>query len=496
MTGTRRGVAGLAVVAAVMIVSLCGVVVARAVVVAPRVREHAPPPATITAVDTAGAAERLAQAVRFKTTAVEGNRSPGAAAFTGLHRFLRQSYRHAHRALSREVVGTNSLLYYWGGTDPRLKPILLMAHLDVVPIERGTESAWVEPPFAGRISDGHIWGRGTIDDKSAVLAILEAVDLLVDAGFRPRRTVYLAFGHDEETRGREGAARIAELLKSRGVTFEYVLDEGLFIVDGIVPGMARPVAVIGTAEKGWLTLELRAEGPGGHASIPPPHTAVGALAAAIQRLETNPMPAAINPPVNEFFLRISPETSWMQRLVFTNLWLFGPAVKYKLGQSPTTNALIRTTSAVTITRAGTVDNVLPRFATAVVNFRVLPGDTTTTVMDYAQRVVADPTISIEPLKREEPSVVSATDSPGFKTITQTINQLYPEAVVAPGLLPARTDSAHFAEITEAIFRFRPLRMTPGDVDRIHGTNERISVDGYAEMIRFYVQLLRNANSGE
>jgi carboxypeptidase PM20D1 len=151
---------------------------------------------------------------------------------------------------------------------------------------------------------------------------------------------------------------------------------------------------------------------------------------------------------------------------------------------------------VTIAKAGTVDNVLRRFATAVVNFRVLPGDTTTTVMDYAQRVVADPSISVEPLKREEPSVVSATDSPGFKTITQTIRQLYPEAVIAPGLVPARTDSSHFAEITAAIFRFRPLRMTPGDVDRIHGTNERISVDGYAEMIRFYVQLLRNANSGE
>jgi carboxypeptidase PM20D1 len=475
-----------------LIVVLGGVLLVRTM--ATPFRESAGTSVPAIALDTSAAAERLAQAVRFRTVAPEGERQFDGASAQRLHEFLRRSYRRVHEVLSREMVGGHSVLYRWDGSEPQLKPILLMGHLDVVPIEPGTERDWLEPPFSGRISEGYVWGRGTIDDKSAVLATLEAVELLLESGFRPRRTVYLAFGHDEETRGREGAVKIAELLRSRSVGLEFVLDEGLFVLDGIVPGIADPVALIGTAEKGWLTVTLTATGPGGHSSVPPQHTAVGSLATAIQRLEANPMPAAIRPPVTEFFAHVAPEMSLLHRVAFANLWLFGPLVRQGLGRSAATNAIIRTTSAVTVARAGTLDNVLPKLATAVVNFRILPGDTTTSVMEHARRVIADPNITVEAVKREEPSSVSASSSVGFKTVARTIRETYPQALVAPGLVPARTDSAHFADLSESTLRFRPLRMTTGDLQRIHGTNERIAVDSYAVMIKFYARLLRNAAS--
>lgn len=446
------------------------------------------------ALDTTAAAGRLAEAVRFRTISPDEPREFDPGALLGLHDFLRTSYPNVHRALIREVVNDHSLLYTWKGTDARQKPILLMAHLDVVPVEPGTEKDWIQPPFSGRIADGHIWGRGSIDDKSSVLGILEAVEFLVGQEFRPSRTVYLAFGHDEESRGHEGAEKIAALLKSRGVALDYLLDEGLVIADGLIPGVTAPVAMIGTAEKGWLTLELTAADTGGHASMPPRHTAIGILATAIHRLEANPMPAALRPPVTQLFACVAPEMSFVRRMVFANLWFFGPLVKHQLARSPATNAAIRTTTAVTVVKGGTRDNVLPKAATAIVNFRILPGQSTATVTEYVRGVIADPRVNIKPVKREEPSPVSATDSESFRTLATTIRQIFPKVLVAPGLVVARTDSAHFLAITLTAYRFRPLSLTPADLNRIHGTNERIAIDSYAALIKFYVQLLQNSAS--
>lgn len=477
-------------VAVLLPVIFVGVLLVRTLRSNSREVDVAPPSAVV--LDQAAAALRLAQAVRFRTISTDDPKEFNPDPILGLHDFLRTSYPKVHRALRRELVNNYSLLYAWEGTDAgRAKPILLMAHLDVVPVEPGTERDWVEPPFSGRIADGHIWGRGTIDDKSSVLGILEAVEVLLGQGFRPSRTVYIAFGHDEESRGHEGAEKIAALLKSRGVTLDYLLDEGLFIANGLIPGVAAPVAMIGTAEKGWLTLELAAAETGGHASMPPPHTAIGLLAGAIHRLETNPMPAAIKPPVSELFQSVAPEMPFVRRMVFANLWLFGPLVRRQLARSPATNAAIRTTSAVTIAKGGIRDNVLPKSASAVVNFRILPGESTASTIEYARRVIGDPRVDIKPLKREEPSPVSAKDSAGFRTIATTIRQIFPNAVVAPALVVARTDSAHFLAITDGAYRFRPLQLTAPDLNRIHGTNERLAIDSYGVLIKFYVQLLRN-----
>src|SRR5262245_17919596 len=232
-----------------------------------------------------GPPERLAQAFRFRTVSYQNPKRFDRDQFTGLHRYLAETYPGVHRTCARELVEQYSLLFTWRGSEADLAPLLLLSHQDVVPVEPGTEDDWTYPPFAGRIAEGFVWGRGSMDDKAGVLGLLEAVEDLVRTGFRPRRTIYLAFGHDEEVGGRRGAVQIAKLLASRGVRPALVLDEGLPIAVDLVPDVQNPVAMVGTAEKGYLSVELVVRGEGGHSSTPPPHTTIGILADAISRLE-------------------------------------------------------------------------------------------------------------------------------------------------------------------------------------------------------------------
>lgn len=369
-----------------------------------------------------------------------------------------------------------------------------MAHQDVVPVEPGTEGGWEQPPFEGRIAGGYIWGRGAMDDKSGVLGILEAVEMLVVQGFQPTRTVYLAFGHDEEVGGSEGAVKIAELLRSRNVELEYVLDEGLAITDGIVPDIARPVALIGIAEKGFVSLELSVEVEGGHSSMPPPQSAIGILSTAINRLEKNPMPASIEGVEREMFNYLGPEMPFGKRMAIANLWLFKPMVQRTLSASPSTNASIRTTTAATIIEAGLKENVLPSKARAVLNFRILPGDRIEGVAAHVRETINDPRVQINRFGTtfNEPSAISSANSMGFQLIQRTIRGLLPEAVVAPALMLGATDSRHYAKLTNNIYRFSPQRLRPDDVRRFHGTNERISVADYARCVRFYYYLIKDS----
>ena len=216
-------------------------------------------------------------------------REPQGKEFLALHEYLKETFPKVHSGLTKETINDYSLLYTWKGSDETLKPILLMAHLDVVPVEPASEADWQHPPFEGQIQDGYIWGRGALDDKAGVMGLLEAVETLLAEGFRPKRTIYLAFGHDEELGGPNGAAKIAELLLSRKVELDYVLDEGLIIANGILP-VSKPVALIGIAEKGFVSLELSVETEGGHSSMPPPNTAIGILSEAVNKLEEGQMP--------------------------------------------------------------------------------------------------------------------------------------------------------------------------------------------------------------
>ena len=447
-------------------------------------------------VDEQGAALRLGEAVRLTTISSRDDPLQSADQFLQLHELLRARFPKAHAVLKREVVGGLSLLYTWPGHNPLLNPIMLMAHQDVVPIAPGTESDWTVPPFSGAVQDGFIWGRGSWDDKGNLLSQFEAVELLAASGFQPERTVYLAYGADEEVSGLRGAAEIAALLQARKVHLDFVLDEGLLVLDGILPGLSKPAALIGVAEKGFLSVALAVSATPGHSSMPPSHgtSAIGMMSAALQALDDSQLPAAIKGVGGEMFDTLAPEMGGFSRVALSNLWLFGPVVQRQLEGAPSTNAMLRTTTALTIVNAGNKENVLPGRADATVNFRLLPGDTREQVLDHVRTEVdhavgtGKVTLAVLP-GAVDASKVAPTDSSQYRLLNTTIREVFPQTVVAPGLMVAATDSIHYGDISDHIFKFSPVRANAEDLKRFHGTNERLSTSNYAEAIRFYHRLL-------
>jgi carboxypeptidase PM20D1 len=429
----------------------------------------------------------MAGALRIQTVS---GRDADSATFLELHRYLAASFPRVQEMLKREVVNELSLVYEWTGSNPSLPPLLFLAHLDVVPVEPGTEAQWTHPPFGGEVGDGFVWGRGALDDKSCVTALLEAIESLVSRGFRPERTILLAFGHDEEVGGEQGAKAIVDLLTQRNVHPHMILDEGALIAEGLVPGVRAPVALIGIAEKGNASVKITARGGGGHSSMPPPHTSVGLLATAIHQLERNPMPAAIDGPTAEQLRFLAPEMSFGMRLTMTNSWLLGPLVRRTLTQRAPTNAVVRTTMAATMINGGIKANVLPNQATAIVNFRIKPGDSIAGVLNHVSRTIEHPRLTAEVVPGgSEPSAVSSADSPQFDALHRTIRSVFPDVVVAPMLVIGSTDSRHYQGLSSSIYRFQPFRAAPPDLERIHGLNERISVEMYLDAIRFYAALM-------
>jgi carboxypeptidase PM20D1 len=454
-----------------------------------------PPPAPTVTLDFAGAADRLAQAIRLRTISWGPEAPTEDEAFRSMQVLLERSFPRVHSTLGREIVNGDSLLYRWQGTDPALKPILLIAHMDVVPGDMGTATNWTHGPFSGDIADGFIWGRGALDDKSAVMGALEAVEYLLDQGVTPRRTLYLAFGHDEELSGEQGAVKIRELLAARGIQFDFSLDEGLTVLEGMVPGISAPVALIGVTEKGYLSLLLTAEGQGGHVSMPPLETSVGRLAKAIARLEAHQMPASLRPPASTMLDDLAPRAPFWTRFLFVNRWLFAPLLLARLEASPETNALIRTTTAPTLFSGGIKENVLPGTAKATVNFRLLPGDRIDDVIAHVRKVIDDPLVRIEPIGvRGEAPPLADVEGRGFALIGQTIAQIFPDTVVAPGLVLAGTDSVNYAPLVQSSYRFLPVSLTATDLSGVHGVDERISIANYERLIRFYIEFLRKAVS--
>ncbi|OHD65861.1 MAG: hypothetical protein A2176_03355 [Spirochaetes bacterium RBG_13_51_14] len=441
--------------------------------------------------DVNRAAEHLAAAIRFKTISHQDQSKLDRREFTALHSYLRVTYPLLHRMLTREIVNDLSLLYTWKGSNEGAEPILLMAHLDVVPVEQGTENDWVHPPFAGVIDKDFVWGRGALDIKNSVIGLMEAVECLLRDGFAPTRTIYLAFGHDEEVIGMEGAAEISRTLRERGVRLAYVLDEGGFIrIDGM-PGVKKPVAMVAVAEKGYLTLELVVNEAGGHSGMPPRRTAVGRVAAALCRLERNPFPARLTCPVRAMFESLGREAAPPYRYVYANIRLFKPVVMSRLSASPQSNAMIRTTIAPTMLKGSDKENMMPRSVSAVINIRILPDETRESVTARVKNVINDPGIIVMERKNSsDPSPVSDVRSPEYIALKNTILDLFPDTVVAPFLMVAATDSRHFASISRQILRFSPSRLSQEDMNLIHGTGERISIKNLEEIMTFYAELIR------
>lgn len=441
-----------------------------------------------------GAAERLAGAVRFETITQRDPADLDREAYHDLFAYLADSFPAVHEHLSHRPVNGLSRLFRWQGTDADLAPIVLMAHVDVVPVEKETWDQWTHPPFGGEIDDGYVWGRGALDDKASAVGILEAVEQLLQQGYQPKRTVYLAIGHDEEVGGEDGAKHLAEAIAENGQRPAMVVDEGGAITVGAIPDFEQPLALVGIAEKGYLSVEISAEGLGGHSSVPPDETSIGSVARAIRRLRDNPLPARLDGVTGQTFDHVAPEMGGAARVAFANLWLLRPLVEWALSRNETTDAAIRTTTAPTMLEAGVKDNVVPSTARTVVNFRILPTQSVNDVRQHVEHTLDGLPVSVAVVQQGEPTRVSKTESPWFDLFKRTVREVTSDdTVVAPYLVPGTTDSRFYSDLCDHVFRFAPFTLTTDDRERIHGIDERIALEDYRKMVAFYERVIRNAD---
>lgn len=435
--------------------------------------------------------DRLAQAIRIPTVSYQKPRAIDSKAFADFINFLKSSYPKAFSELETETVNQFSMLLTWPGSDTTLRPVMFDSHYDVVPIEPGTEADWSHPPFAGNIAEGYLWGRGALDDKAAVIAYLEAIESLLEQGYRPARTLIFSFAHDEEIGGTEGAAAISALLQQRGVELEYFVGEGGVVVLGHPLLPDTPVALIGLAEKTYVTLNLTATGRGGHSSMPPQDSALAKLAKAVAAIHDNPFSPQLVSPVSDMFESLAPHVGGLKGFVFSNQWLTEALLVRQLEQDPVAASMVRTTSAVTMFNAGVKENVVPQQASAMVNFRLLPGDTVEALIARIRSLIADEDIRIEARAWRETPPVADKNAEGYRMLEGTIISHDADIVVAPSLLVATTDTGHYTPLSKNIYRFRAHTMPMADARSIHGTDERILVEGFRKAVPIVRSLLEN-----
>jgi len=442
------------------------------------------------AIDQTRAAERLSQAITFKTISHQDAAENDLGEWDRLHAWLAATYPAAHAAMTREIIGGKTLFYTWPGSDPSLRPIVLMAHQDVVPVTAGTEGDWKQPPFEGVIADGAVWGRGAIDDKGSLVAIFEGLDALAAGGFKPRRTVIIVSGHDEEVGG-TGAQAAAALMKARGLKAEFVLDEGMAVIaDNPVTG--SPAAVIGVAEKGYATLKVVARAPGGHSSAPPAETGVQVLALAITAITGNPFPLKFEGPGADMVRGLSSKGSFLTRMAIANQWLFGPLLTRQMAATPAGAATLHTTIAPTMLKGSPKENVLPQDATAWINYRIAPGQTHEDIMARAREATKGLDVELSWEKRpNNPSPVSSTTSESWRLLSALASEGGTLPVV-PGLVTAGTDSRFLTGVADDVYRFQPIRASMSEFTMIHGTNERMTLENLARMTTFYARLVATA----
>lgn len=481
----------IGIVAAALLV-LGGIVVLRAVQAAgpdTQTSQSPQPPGA----DSNVVAAHLSQAVKFQTVSYgdgvkEKERNEAIARFRD---WMDQTYPYIFEAAPQELIG-ESLLFTWRGTNPNLAPILLMAHMDVVPVVPGTEKDWEHAPFSGDIADGFVWGRGAIDNKSAVIAILEAGERIAQSGYQPTRTIMFAFGQDEEVGGAGGNGEIAKALKARGVRFQWVLDEGSPIVNEPYPGLRKQIAMVGVGEKGYLTLELVAHGTGGHSARPTQDLALPRLATAINKVVGAPFVSDLDEIQRAKLSLLTPLVPFKDRLTLANLWLFKPLVLGNLSADPLAAAVLHTTISPTMLEAGVKDNVIPPVARAKINFRLHQRDTIDSVVAHVKAAIGDPKVDIVlgTETQHEASRIVAESDPAFAYLTRKIAESF-AVPVSPELMTGATDSSHYLDISDAVLRFRPFPADPNDLVRVHGTNERISVESLGVAVGFYMRLMRD-----
>ena len=436
--------------------------------------------------DKDAAAETLARLIRCKTVSYNDHSLEDEAEFQKLIGLLPELYPNVFKTCSFDQLPDRALLFRWPGKTPG-DPAVLMAHYDVVPVN---EENWDKPPFAGIIEDGILWGRGTLDTKATFSGVLFAANHLIAQGFQPEHDIYFAFSGGEEVNGK-GAPNIVDWFEEKGITPAIVVDEGGAVVEGVFPGVKESCAVIGIAEKGMMNTQFRTVSAGGHASAPKPHTPVGVLAAACRKVEDHPFPMHLTKPAAEMFDTLGRYSTLLYRVIFANLWCFGWVLDL-LGKTSggEMNALLRTTVAFTQMEGSSARNVIPPEAKMVANMRLNPADSIATALDYLKKTVNDPAVEITAVDSFEPSRVSRTDGEDWEKLASTVAETWPGCIVTPYLMVACSDSRHWGRISDKVYRFCAMEMSNEERATIHGNNERIRLDCIAQVVEFYIRLMK------
>lgn len=435
----------------------------------------------------------LSDAIKIKTISNVDVDKVDWNEFKRLHALFEERFPLVYKNLKCEEISLASLLFTWEGKNPDLEPIALLGHQDVVPVAEGTEGDWTHPAFDG-VDDGEfVWGRGALDMKNHLIAVLESVEALLAEGFEPERTVYLCFGHDEEivAAPTSGAGSIAAVLKERGVHLDSVIDEGGAILNLHVGNILnKKLAGVGIAEKGYVDYRVSVSAKGGHSSQPPEHTALGALADVIKDIEGHQFKAKMPAFVYELFTKIGKNVSYPARIVTCNLWLLKPLITAVMRKIPPAASLIHTTTAVTMAEGSPAANVLPQKASVTVNFRMMPGVTIKNVEEHIRKCVRNKDIEVEYLKGKEASKVSPTDSRSFKILEEICTRTDRDLLVAPYLVMGGTDAYHYEEVCDNIYRFAPFVMDTKLLLTTHGTDERIPIACMADALKFFKRYIR------
>ncbi|ADY52492.1 peptidase M20 [Pseudopedobacter saltans DSM 12145] len=434
-----------------------------------------------------GSIARLQEALRFKTISYDDSTKTDSAEFLRFHSYLASAFPLVFEKTELIKINNLSLLLRWKGKEQG-GPLVLMAHQDVVPVEESTLKSWKADPFSGEVIDGYVYGRGAIDDKGSLMAILESVEMLLSENFIPQNDIYLAFGHDEEVTGQNGAKAIVSWFKQKNIIPKMVLDEGGMITNTKVPNLEKTAAVVGIAEKGYLTVKLETSIEGGHSSMPAQNTAIDILADAIVKIKQNPFPSELNGVVNSFMDYVGPELPFTSKMAMANRWLFSPIIRNIYSKTPAGNASIRTTQAFTVFRSGVKENLIPGEAHATINLRTLPNSSEKDILSHLKKVIANDLVKISVgANKTNPQQIANLNDSTFLYLQSTLSSFRKDIVVAPFLMIGATDSRYFGEITPQVFRFVPFT----DLEGLHGINERIAIKEYKEGITFYYYFLKN-----
>ena len=427
----------------------------------------------------------FSEIIKCKTVSSREEGKTDLSEFKKVQGLLKKFYPNIFETCEFEQVLDTGLLFRWIG-EKSDAPIVLMAHYDVVP---ANEDQWDKPPFEGIVEHNELWGRGTLDTKGTFVGILEAVEHLIKKEFKPKNDIYLSFSGDEEIAGPTCPA-IVQLLKQRNIIPSMVLDEGGAVVENIFPGVKRQCAVIGVAEKGITDIKMSMTSSGGHASAPPAHTIVGQLSKAVVNIEKKPFKFQITPPVKQMFDILGRHSSFVYKIIFANLWCFKPVLNMLSAKTGgELNALMRTTVAFTMAKASQAPNVLPPKATFTANLRLMGQDTYESAKEYMKKIAANDKIEFEIIHGSNATIYSNTNCVGWETLRNAVAQTWPKALFSPYLMLAASDSRHYCEITDKVYRFSAMHLSKEERGYIHGNNERIPLDTAYDIVRFYLRLI-------